>query len=122
MVKKCLVKLTANFERNLESIEAFLIEANALQVYQTLLDELLMTVIPNLEMFPYMGKPFSQRPQGSAEVVNADSLLQVKLRDGDLREYVHSDYLILYVSYDNLVYLLSIKHHLQLSFDLAGHW
>ena len=43
------VRLTANFERNLADIERFLTEAEAPQAYDALLDELLDTVIPNLE-------------------------------------------------------------------------
>ena len=42
------VKLTANFERNLADIEAFLIEAEAPQAFDALLDELARTTIPNL--------------------------------------------------------------------------
>ena len=56
MAKRITVKLTANFERNLEEIERFLVEADAPYAYDALLDELLKTVIPNLERFPDMGR------------------------------------------------------------------
>jgi hypothetical protein len=39
-----------------------------------------------------------------------------------LREYLHGDYLMLYTFIDATVYLLSIRHHRQLSFDFAGLW
>ncbi|GHU18493.1 hypothetical protein FACS189475_04060 [Betaproteobacteria bacterium] len=41
-----------------------------------------------------------------------------------LRVYLHGDYLILYVltDTDTTVYLLSIRHHRQLSFDFARFW
>jgi len=41
-----------------------------------------------------------------------------------LREYLHGDYLMLYTVVDELatVYLLTIRHHRQLSFDFAGLW
>jgi hypothetical protein len=39
-----------------------------------------------------------------------------------VRELIVGDYLILYALRDPDVYLLAIKHHLQLSFDLQGHW
>jgi hypothetical protein len=39
-----------------------------------------------------------------------------------LREYLHGDYLMLYTVIDGTVYLLSISHHRQLSFDFAGLW
>jgi hypothetical protein len=45
-----------------------------------------------------------------------------------LREYLHGDYLMLYTVMDASpetnasVYLLSIRHHRQLSFDFARLW
>ena len=122
MTKKTTVQVTANFERNLESIEAFLVEADAALAYDALLDELLFTVIPNLERFPDMGRSFMNRPVRSIEVVNAVRALQAKLQNRELREYLLSDYLVLYARYDETIYLLSIKHHHQLSFDFTGHW
>ena len=122
MTNKTTVQVTANFERNLESIEAFLVEADAPRAYDVLLDELLFTVIPNLERFPDMGRSFMNRPVRSVEVINAAKALQAKLRNGVLREYLLSDYLVLYARYDEAIFLLSIKHHRQLSFDFTGHW
>ena len=40
MTAKHTVKLTANFERNLEELEAFLVEAGAPHAFDALLDEL----------------------------------------------------------------------------------
>lgn len=122
MTKKFIVTLTANFERNLESIEAFFVEAEAQYAYDALLDDLLFTVIPNLERFPDMGRSFMNRPAKSIEVINAVTALQAKLRSGELREYLLPDYLVLYARYAETIYLLSIKHHRQLSFDFSGHW
>ncbi len=122
LAKKTVVTLSANFERNLESIEIFLAEAEAQHAYDALLDELFFTVIPNLERFPDMGRPFMNRPIKSIEMVNAVTVLQTKLQDGELREYLLPDYLVLYVRYAETIYLLSIKHHRQLSFDFSGHW
>ncbi|SBT08151.1 conserved hypothetical protein [Candidatus Accumulibacter aalborgensis] len=52
MAKKPVVKFTSNFERNLEGIELFLTEVELPQAFDGLLDELLETVIPNLQRFP----------------------------------------------------------------------
>lgn len=123
---KHLVKFTANFERNLEEAEAFLLAANAPQAFDALLDELADTVIPNLERFPGMGRLFFERPTRSVEVSNGIDRLKRKLKaiaqDGELREYVLSHYLLLYVRFDTAVYLLSIRHHRQLSFDFESQW
>ncbi len=39
-----------------------------------------------------------------------------------LREYLHGDYLILYTLVGSTVYLLSIRHHSQLSFAFEKLW
>ena len=39
-----------------------------------------------------------------------------------LREYISGDYLMLYAVRGDDLYLLSIKHQRQLSFDLKEHW
>ena len=122
MARKITVKLTANFERNLVAIELFLVEAGSPRVYDRLLDELTDTLIPNLEHFPAMGRPFLERPVCSVEVTNALVQLKPKLRDGELREYLFVDYLVLYVQYEEAIHLLSIKHHRQLSFDFQSLW
>ena len=127
MARRIAVKLTANFERNLEEIERFLVEADAPYAYDALLDELLATVISNLERFPDMGRLFLTRPARSVETTNSLSMLRAKLAaltsDPDaLREYVLSDYLLLYAQVDSIIYLLAIRHHRQLSFDFQSHW
>lgn len=127
MAKKPVIKFTANFERNLEGIELFLSEVEAPQAFDGLLDELLDTVIPNLERFPDMGRPFMLRQPRSVETTNALAALRAKLlaltTDPEaLREYVLKDYLLLYVQIDSTIYLLAIRHQRQLSFDFEGHW
>lgn len=126
MTSQHLVKLTANFERNLGQAEAFLLEANAPQAFDALLDELTDTVIPNLERFPGMGRLFFERPIRSVEASNSMDALKRKLnviaKDGEIREYVMSHYLVLYARFGVTIYLLSIRHHRQLSFDFQAQW
>ena len=126
MASKIRIRLSANFECNLESIEAFWLDADAPQAFDALLDELLETVIPNLERFPGMGRPFFERARRSVEagmgVENLRGKLQALAQEGELREYVMNHYLVLYARLDTTVYLLSIKHHRQLSFDFESLW
>ena len=120
------VELTAHFEHNLEEVEAFLLEADTPHAFDALLDALTDTVIPNLEPFPGMGRLFLERPAGSVEASNGIARLTEQLdviaKGGELREYVMTHYLLLYAQIAGTVYLLSIRHHRQLSFDLANHW
>lgn len=127
MARKCAVKLTENFERNFEGIELFLEEAGRLPAYDHLLDEILETLIPNLERFPEMGRPFFRQPVGSVEVANASAALKERVmalagQPNAIREYVLKDFLLLYAVIGEVVHLLAIRHHRQLSFDFAGHW
>lgn len=126
MATRHVVKLTANFERNLEAAEAFLLKADAPQALDALLDELTETVIPNLERFPGMGRLFFERSIRSVEASNGIDGLQARLKaiakDGEIREYVMSHYLLLYARFDTAIYLLSIRHHRQLSFDFQSLW
>ena len=126
MTAKHTVKLTANFERNLADIEAFLIEAEAPQAFDDLLDELARTTVPNLERFPGMGRLLLERPMRSVEVTNGIARLTQQLgalaTDGELREYVMAHDLLLYARIGGTVYLLSIRHQRQLSFDFQALW
>lgn len=126
MKSKHAVKLTANFERNLEALELFLAEAESARSFDALLSELTDTVIPNLESFPDIGRLFLERPVRSVEVANGIVRLTRQLRalgnDGELREYVMTHYLLLYARLKGNLYLLSIRHHRQLSFDIEAFW
>lgn len=123
---KFSVRLTANFEHNLDEIEAFLSEAEAPQAFDALLEALTETVVPNLERFPAMGRTFLSRPIRSVEASNGIDLLQGKLsklgEGAEIREYVLQHYLVLYACAGTVVYLLSIRHHRQLSFDFEHLW
>jgi len=121
------VRLTANFERNLADIERFLGESDASRACDALLDELLATVIPNLERFPAIGRPFLANAVRSVESANALEALRAKLSgltpDPEaLREYVFDHYLVLYARIGTNLHLLAIRHHRQLSFDFRSHW
>ena len=117
------VELTAS----LDTIEAFLVEADAGFAFDALLAELRATVIPNLQRFPRIGRRYLANPPQSVEALAQLAALPTGAPDA-LREYLHGDYLILYtvtgVSTDDqaTVYLLSIRHHRQLSFDFARRW
>ncbi len=121
-----VIKLTANFERNLTEIEAFLATAQAPHAFDVLLDELMDTIIPNLERFPGLGRLFLERPVRSVEAANGVARLTQQLgaiaQDGELREYVMTHYLLLYARIQGTIYLLSIRHQRQLSFDFESHW
>jgi plasmid stabilization system protein ParE len=117
------VDLTASFLERLAAVEVFLTEANAAFAYDRLLDELRTTVIPNLRRFPRIGRPYLDRPPQSAEALAQLAALPAGAADR-LREYLHGDYLILYTvaTPGDLVHLLSIRHHRELSFQFFTLW
>ncbi len=126
MSTRLSIKLTAHFERNLGEIESFLDEAEEPKAFEALLTELTDTVLPNLQQFPAMGLNFLKRPVHSVEVANGAESLAAQLKgldpDGELREYVMSRYLLLYARIKDTIFLLSIRHHRQLSFDFLALW
>ena len=117
------VELTASFLARLDEIEAFLTEADAAFAFDDLLAELRATVIPNLARFPRIGRRYLDNPPQSAEALAQLATLPAGAANA-LREYLHGDYLMLYTATeaDAIVYLLSIRHQRQLSFDFARLW
>ncbi|PKO40620.1 MAG: type II toxin-antitoxin system RelE/ParE family toxin [Betaproteobacteria bacterium HGW-Betaproteobacteria-3] len=117
------VELTASFLERLDAIEAFLVEADAGFAFDDLLAEIRATVIPNLRRFPRIGRRYLANPPQSAEALAQLAALPAGAPDA-LREYLHGDYLLLYAAMDaqKKVYLLSVRHHRQLSFDFARLW
>ena len=117
------VELTASFLARLDSIEAFLSEANADFAFDELVANIRATVVPNLRRFPRIGRPYLANPPQSAEALAQLASLPAGAANA-LREYLHGDYLMLYTVMDanTTVYLLSIRHHRQLSFDFAKLW
>ena len=117
------VDLTPSFLERLAAIESFLTEADAAFAYDSLLDELRTTVIPNLQRFPRIGRRHLDQPPQSAEALAQLAALPAGAADR-LREYLHGDYLILYTvaTPGHLVHLLSIRHHRELSFQFSRIW
>ena len=121
------VELTASFLERLESIEAFLVEADAGFAFDDLLAEIRATVIPNLRRFPRIGRRYLGNPPQSAEALALLAAMPAGAPHA-LREYLHGDYLMLYLVEDASpkaeakVYLMTIRHHRQLSFDFARLW
>ena len=116
------VRITRNFERNLAVIEDFLADAGAAQAHDALLEALSVTVIPTLERYPRIGRPFLERGAQSVAAQERIQALRARIGTGELREYITQDYLALYALSGTTVHLLAIKHHRQLSFDLEAHW
>ena len=121
------VELTASLLAQLDAIEVFLTEADGSQAFDDLLTELRATVIPNLARFPRMGRRYLGNPPplgpSSAEALAQLATLPAGAANA-LREYRHGETLMLYSAMDAsaTVYLLSIRHQRQLSFDFARRW
>lgn len=119
------MRITDNFTRNLLGIEAFWEDRQFPQGFDRLIEELTAPVIPNLTRHPRMARNFLSRQPQSVEAVarveKLDALLVTLGTDAEraeIREYVMTDYLLLYALVGNVIYLLAIKHQKQLSFDI----
>ena len=119
------IRSTANFSANLDSIEAFWDECRFPQGHEKLLAELAHTTLAHLQNHPRMGRNFLQRPPESIETQARLKKLNALLRtqgaspqNAEIREYGMSDSLLLYALVDDVIHLLAISHHQQLSFDI----
>ena len=123
-MRKRMLRITSNFEQNLDEIRDFLERQGAPPaVFGGLIDYLFDTVLPNLEHFPELGVDFLSHPVTSLEARERIGKLRERLGgERQLREYIARDYLILYALDRENLDLLAIEHHGQLSFDLKGHW
>jgi plasmid stabilization system protein ParE len=119
----CRVELTASFLERLDVIEAFLSEAEAAHAFDDLLAELRVTVFPNVARFPRIGRPYLNNPPQSVEALVQLATLSAGAA-GALREYLHGEYVMLYIAVEahNTVYMLSVRHHRELSIDFPRLW
>jgi hypothetical protein len=116
------VRFTSNFEDNLDQIEAYWDDNQFPTGYDRLLAELADTTIPTLERNPRLGRPFLDRTPQTEQAKKKTQALRKQLvaiaQEAEIREYVMTDYTLLYALISNGIYLLAIKHHKQLSFQL----
>lgn len=122
-MKPATVRVTRHFARNLDDIRSFLEDAGDEEVFPRLLDDLFDETIPSLERFPDLGSDFFRRRPASREAAELAAVLQQRLGErATLRELIRGDYLVLYARRNRDIYLLTIKHHRQLSFDFPQFW
>jgi hypothetical protein len=119
------IRFTENLAANLRHVEAFWDENQFARAFDRLVDELTDSVMPILKRHPRMGRNFLQRQSASVDAAmrapKIDALLRTRDTDAaraEVREYVMTDTLLLYALVGGVIYLLAIKHHKQLSFDI----
>ena len=79
MRRRRTIRITRNFDTNLANIRRFLEEQQAPQAFQSLIEELFATLIPNLERFPDMGVDFLARVPLSTEGQMRQEILKQRL-------------------------------------------
>jgi plasmid stabilization system protein ParE len=122
MAARAKLLFTENFAANLDTIQSFL-EPEGRSAFQRLLSRLFDDICPTLSRFPQSGRSFLAHHIGSAEAQIVVDRLGGLVHHGDeLREFTVDDYIILYLVRRRRIYLLAIKHHRQLSFDLRRFW
>jgi hypothetical protein len=122
MPGKSPIFATQNFAANLDSIEAFL-SGDKRQTLQSLLKRLFDDICPILAQLPLSGSSFFAHRERSKDAQLLVRRLKRKLEPGDdLRELGFDDYVLLYLVRRKRIYLVAIKHHRQLSFDLRSFW
>lgn len=119
------IRETANYAANLDDIETYWDDCDFPEGNDKLLNELATTTLANLQNHPRMGRNFLQRQPASIRAQSSAQKIQALLHtlnsdteSAEIREYVMTDYLLLYALTGDTIHLLAIKHHRQLSFDI----
>jgi hypothetical protein len=119
------IRKTANYSANLDSIEAYWDTCQFPVGNDRLMTELAEAVMVHLQNHPRLGRNFLRRQTPSIETQSRQQKLEALLATlgtdtdhAEIREYVMTDYLLLYALVGAVIYLLAIKHHKQLSFLL----
>lgn len=121
--RRVAVKVTANFERNLDRIRDFLSEAGAAPAFEALIEQLGARLVPAIERFPDIGANFAAKAPLSREgQVLFERLVALAGPGAEVRQMIEGEYIVLYLVRARSVFLLSIKHHRKLSFDFSAHW
>jgi len=119
------IKVTGNFDHNLESIRCYFHQHHQTEKYEKLLDTLFDKIIPNLQSHPMIGFDFLAQSVNTVEELRQVSIIKAKLaKNTSIRQYNDKDHIVLYAltttAKSNDVSLLSIKHQQQMTFDLSG--
>ncbi len=121
MAQAINIHITANFEHNLASIRCYLHQHYQADQYESLLDTLFDTIIPNLQSHPMIGCDFLAQTATSIEALKQVERIKARLPEGtSIRQYNDQDYLLLYSLHTTEIALLAIKHQQQMLFDLRG--
>jgi plasmid stabilization system protein ParE len=121
--RRAAVKVTANFERNLDRIRDFLYEAGAARAFEALIESLEARLVPAIERFPDIGADFAAKAPLSREgQVLFERMVALAGPKAEVRQLIDGDYIVLYLVRGDGVFLLSIRHHRELSFDFSAHW
>jgi plasmid stabilization system protein ParE len=110
------VRVTRNFERNLDPIEGFLRDAGA-PTFAALLTSLLDSAVPLLAAQPGAGRPFLERTFAPRAFLLLQRLTG-RLGAREVREYLVGGFVILYLVAPRTVYLLAIRDQRQVAYAL----
>ncbi|SAL21658.1 hypothetical protein AWB74_00832 [Caballeronia arvi] len=116
------ILFTEGFIDRLASIEEYWNRIGFPQGFDRLLDAIENDAIPLLQSFPAMGRRFVGALSEACESRLVNDVLPAITRadgraQGELREYVLDDHVLLYLLTGNTVHLLSIRYDRQPSFD-----
>ncbi|BBU26978.1 hypothetical protein BTHE68_07120 [Burkholderia sp. THE68] len=116
----------SSFAARLSDMERYWVRKDNLDGFVRILQSLEEEVVPLLQRFPALGRRFlNTRP----DTVHA-LLAYEKLADAtesasiaaELREYVFDDHVLLYLLADDTIYLVSIRHCKEVSFEFDYLW
>lgn len=108
------VVATANFQRNLDGLEAF--RTDHPEGFGRALQRLHGDVLPLLRQQAHAGRPFDRGQLTPRPIIER---IKSRLGGGVLREHLVGEYLLLYLVTERRVVLMAMRHQRELGYDFG---
>jgi hypothetical protein len=113
------VVVTQQFKNNLDRISSWFDERGSAATVDELLRDLDERVTPLLRVTPRVGRPFREATSLSPESQFVLERLMARLGGSELRQWVRTDFVLLYLVTPRTVFLVAARHQRQENFSLG---
>ncbi|AET88549.1 MULTISPECIES: type II toxin-antitoxin system RelE/ParE family toxin [Caballeronia] len=124
--KRFSVRIMGCFDTRLTDIERHYDRTGRLQAFDLLVESLHDRALPLLRRFPAIGRRVLNTNPDTVHALQAyEQVVEatvVASSAPELREYIFDDYVLLYLLTDDTIYLVSIRHSKEVSFDFEYLW
>ena len=124
--KRFNVRILGCFDTRLTDIERYCDRTGRLETFGLLVESLHDRALPLLRRFPAIGRRvLNTNPDTVHALLAYEQIVDATVLTSstpELREYIFDDYVLLYLLTDDTIYLVSIRHSKEVSFDFEYLW